>query len=127
MRKLGNENRARTQSLHIPWAFQSVLSLHLPFQGMGLFTRLPAVSSSACNSPFQPAGATASLLEMDEALLVHAGCRYVILILHWWRGKTAPTVGEFLNRLGGLSVEHVVVLRAMIVTETQQPVCDNFA
>ena len=44
MRKLGNENRASTQSLHVPWAFQSVLSLHLPFEGLGLFTGLPAQS-----------------------------------------------------------------------------------
>lgn len=42
-------------------------------------------------------------------------------------GKTAPTVRDFLNRLGGLSMEHVVVLRAMIVTETQQPMRDHFA
>lgn len=59
--------------------------------------------------------------------MVHARCRYVILILYWWRGKTAPTVGDFLNGLGGLSIEHIVVLRAVIVTETQQHMCDDFA
>ena len=42
-------------------------------------------------------------------------------------GQDGPTVGDFLNGLGGLSMERVVVLRAMIVTETQQPMRDRFA
>lgn len=70
---------------------------------------------------------TVNLLEVDEALywfmLVQIRNIDTLLV----GGQDGPTVGDFLNGLGGLSMERVVVLRAMIVTETQQPMRDRFA
>ena len=70
---------------------------------------------------------TVNLLEVDEALywfmLVQIRNIDTLLV----EGQDGPIVGDFLNGLGGLSMERVVVLRAMIVTETQQPMRDRFA